>query len=82
MTHISGTVSWNNATYHGFCILETQLILLLDDGTYRRMNLINWEGSFSQTLKNLIFLKSADAIQYGTWSNYDSTIWFCDVKPI
>ena len=82
MTHISGTVSWNKATFYGFFIRDTKIILLLDDGTYRKMNLINWEDSYPQTLKNLILLKSGDAIQYGTWSGYESKIWFCDVKRI
>jgi hypothetical protein len=82
MTHIVGTVAWNKAIFYGFFIRDNETILLLADGTYRKMNLINWEDSYPLTLKNLFLLKSGDNIQYGTWNGYESKIWFCDVRRI
>lgn len=82
MTHILGDVTWNKAIFYGFYIRDNEIILLLDDGSYRKMNLTNWENSYPLTLKNLFLLKSGDTIQYGTWNSYESKIWFCDVRRI
>ncbi len=80
MTHIFGSIIWTDAVFHSFSVEDSELILLLGDGSKRIMNHKNWEESFPITIENLKNLKDGDLIKFATWSDYDEKLWFCDIK--
>lgn len=79
MTHITGPLKWTEATMSHYYTTDTQIVLVLSDGTNRFMNLKNWDESATKTHDNLSQIKQGSNIKFATWNGYDSKKWFCDV---
>jgi len=81
MSHIVGTLEWNEAVLVGSRIEGNQLVLELADGTTRHMNVKNWEASNRITADKASAIKSGTRVKIATWNGYDASKWFCDVDP-
>lgn len=81
MSHIVGTLEWNEAVLLGSRIERNQLVLELADGTTRHMNVKNWEASNRITANKVSAIKSGARVKIATWNGYDASKWFCDVDP-
>lgn len=77
-THIKGFLRWSESVFCGYKINEDQIIIFLNDGTDRRMNL-SWGADSLTTLTKVQNLRQGDRFFYATWTSYDIEKWFCDV---
>jgi len=81
MSHIVGTLAWNEAVLVSSKIDGNQLVLQLADGTTRHMNVKNWEASNLITAKKANAIKRGTKVKIATWNGYDAAKWFCDIEP-
>lgn len=80
VTHIWGLVEWWGATFDSYNSENGKLVLILSDGSTRKMN--DWNEDTQKTLEKLRKLKKGEPINVGTWGGFDKAKWFCDVNKI
>jgi len=81
MSHIVGSLEWNDAVLVRSYLKANQLVLELADGSTRQMNVKNWEQSNRITAAKAGAIKSGSKIRIATWNGYDAGKWFCDIEP-
>lgn len=82
MTHVRPPVTWSGPfTFKAARKVGDKLVIDLADGTSRSMNYENWDGTVDKTEEKVFALAAGTSIEVGTWKSFDTTKWFCDVRP-